>query len=421
MKIKIKELSYEQALKQKKQKRKKPLSVSLFFRLLLYIVSIPDLLATHFKLKKTGMEKLSKKENCLFLMNHSSFIDLEIAVHTLFPRRVNIVATSDSFVGKALLLRLIGCIPTNKFTSDVSLVRDIMYASKELKSSILLFPEASYSFDGTATPLPDSIGNFIKKLSLPVVMIKTEGAFTRDPLYNGLQRRKVNVSAEHKFLLSSEDISRLSTEEIQKIVEKEFDFDNFSWQKDNNILVKEDFRADFLNRVLYKCPHCNTEGNTEGKGVFLSCKSCGKSYFMQENGQLQPTDGEGAFSHVPSWYAWQRECVRRECESGEYSVTLAVDICVSFDCHKIYRVGEGVLTHNCNGFSLTGCNGALSYSQGVRASYSLYSDFNWYEIGDMVCIGNSRVLYYCFPKTKGDVVAKMRLAAEELYKIATGK
>ena len=27
------------------------------------------------------------------------------------------------------------------------------------------------------------------------------------------------------------------------------------------------------------------------------------------------------------------------------------------------------------------------------------------------------VLYYCFPKTKGDFVAKTRLATEELYKI----
>jgi hypothetical protein len=36
----------------------------------------------------------------------------------------------------------------------------------------------------------------------------------------------------------------------------------------------------------------------------------------------------------------------------------------------------------------------------------------------MICIGNHTALYYCFPKTDRDVVAKARLAAEELYKIA---
>ena len=35
----------------------------------------------------------------------------------------------------------------------------------------------------------------------------------------------------------------------------------------------------------------------------------------------------------------------------------------------------------------------------------------------MIGIGNRDVLYYCFPKNCGDVVAKTRLATEELYKM----
>ena len=38
----------------------------------------------------------------------------------------------------------------------------------------------------------------------------------------------------------------------------------------------------------------------------------------------------------------------------------------------------------------------------------------------MICIGNSQVLYYCFPTEGKDVVAKTRLAAEELYKLRRG-
>ena len=38
----------------------------------------------------------------------------------------------------------------------------------------------------------------------------------------------------------------------------------------------------------------------------------------------------------------------------------------------------------------------------------------------MICIGDRKALYYCFPQCKGDVVAKTRLAAEELYKIKAG-
>ena len=83
----------------------------------------------------------------------------------------------------------------------------------------------------------------------------------------------------------------------------------------------------------------------------------------------------------------------------------------------IYRVGEGTLTHSADGFRLVGCDNQLTFSLSPAASYSLYADYFWYEIGDMICIGNTKVLYYCFPKLSGDIVAKTRLATEELYKL----
>ena len=38
----------------------------------------------------------------------------------------------------------------------------------------------------------------------------------------------------------------------------------------------------------------------------------------------------------------------------------------------------------------------------------------------MICIGNGDALYYCFPKEK-DVVARTRMAVEELYRRARQK
>ena len=59
----------------------------------------------------------------------------------------------------------------------------------------------------------------------------------------------------------------------------------------------------------------------------------------------------------------------------------------------------------------------MDYFQKPTAAYSLYADYFWYEIGDMLCIGDRKTLYYCFPLEGGDIVAKTRLAAEELYKL----
>lgn len=421
MKIKTATKSYDEVMAIKPKKRIKPKRPNILFRTVLKVGSLPDLIAVRFKLKKIGMDRLDKKEPCLILMNHSSFIDLKIASSVLYPRAYNIVCTSDGFVGKRWLMRNLGCIPTQKFVSDVALVRDMIYATKTLKSSILMFPEASYSFDGTATPLPDTIGKCIKLLGVPVVMLRTYGAFARDPLYNNLQLRRVKVSADLEYLLSPDDIEQKSADEINEIIFKRFDFDNFRWQLENNVLVKEKFRADGLNKVLYKCPHCLSEGKTVGKGTTVCCENCGEGYLLGENGQLSSLKGDAKFSHIPDWYKWERECVKQELLNGSYGLCVDVDICMMVDMKKIYRVGSGTLTHTVDGFHLVGCDGKLNYKQKPTASYSLYSDYFWYEIGDMICIGNSKILYYCFPKSGADIVAKTRLAVEELYKIVKSK
>ena len=414
MKIKTKRLPYEKVMDLPRSKRRNPLKPLFLLQLVVRVLAIFDLFPTKFTYKTHGMEKIKKGEPCLILMNHSSFIDLKIASKIFFPKRYGIVCTSDGFVGKNWLMRLLGCIPTQKFVSDVSLIRDMEYLLKKKKVSVLMYPEASYSFDGTATPLPRKMGVLLKKLNVPVVTVITQGAFARDPLYNGLQKRKVRVRADVTCLATPEELKTLTVAELDARLDEAFSFDNFRYQQENQIVVDEPFRADGLNRILYKCPHCNAEGQTVGEGVTLTCKSCGKVYTLDEYGYLQAEDA--AFTHIPDWYEWERQQVRKELEEGTYRLEKDVRIAMLVNTKALYMVGEGKLVHDENGFRLTGCDGKLQYEQGPLACYSLYSDYYWYEIGDVVCIGNHDALYYCFPK-EGDVVAKTRLAAEELYKM----
>lgn len=424
LKIKTASMRYEDVLALPAPVHRKPVRQRLLFRIILLLLSVWDLWATRFTWRTIGLEKLDRGEPCLVLMNHSSFIDLKIAARLLFTRPFHIVCTSDGFVGKKWLMRSIGCIPARKFMTDVTLVRDMVYAVRELKSSVLMFPEASYSFDGTQTPLPDSLGKCLKLLKVPVVMIRTSGAFARDPLYNNLQLRKVRVSAEVEYLLSPEEIAAKSPQELNLFLQEKFSFDYFRWQQDNKICIDEPFRADGLNRMLYKCPRCKTEGQMRGQGTRLRCECCREEYELTEYGYLQPVEEAEEliqtgkhFTHIPDWYLWERECVREELISGTYRLEVPVVIYMMVNEKCIYRVGEGTLIHSVNGFHLTGCDGKLDYKQEPQASYSLYSDFYWYEIGDMICIGDALRQYYCFPQNCGDIVAKTRLAAEELYKL----
>ena len=416
MKIKTKKLSYEKVCALPRPKHRLPLRPMLLLQLVIRVLSIFDLIPTRFTYRTHGMEKIGKKEPCLILMNHSCFLDLKIASKIFFPKRYGIVCTTDGFVGKSWLMRLIGCIPTQKFVNDVTLIRDMEYLLKKKKTSVLMFPEASYSFDGTATPLPRKMGVLLKKLGVPVVTVITQGAFARDPLYNGLQLRKVKVSADVTCLFTKEDLKTMTVAQLDEQLDQAFSFDNFRWQQENNISVSEPFRADYLNRVLYHCPHCGAEGQTEGKGITLTCHNCGKVYTLTETGFLEAADGDAKFTHVPDWFNWQRQQVKKAIEDGSYQLDVEVDIGMMVDFKAIYMVGSGRLTHDAQGFRLTGCDGKLEYSQGPLANYGLYADYLWYEIGDVICIGNTDALYYCFPKGC-DVVTRTRLATEELYKL----
>ena len=418
MKIKTKTLSYEEVMALPRNQHRKPMRPWFLLQLVVRILAVLDLFPTKFTYKTYGMEKIGKNEPCLILMNHSSFIDLKIASRIFFPKPYGIVCTTDGFVGKGWLMRRLGCIPTQKFVTDMNLIRDMEYLLKKKRTSVLMYPEASYSFDGTATPLPRKMGVLLKKLNVPVVTVITQGAFARDPLYNCLQKRKVKVRADVSCLATAEEIRELSVAQLDAMLDEAFSFDNFRYQQENGIVIDEPFRADGLNRILYRCPHCQTEGQTIGKGVMLTCKNCGAEYTLDERGYL--TGKSPAFTHIPDWYAWQRQQVRKELEEGTYRLEKDVRIAILVNTKALYWVGTGKLIHDVNGFRLTGCDGKLDYSQGPLACYGLYSDYYWYEIGDVICIGNKDALYYCFP-SGDDVVTKTRLATEELYKLKKGK
>ena len=419
MKIKVINKTYNEVVNIKPKKLKKPIKPNIFWRSLIKVISAVNLKFVHFKYNKEIQKQISKKEPSLFLMNHSSFIDLQIAEHILYPRVFNIVCTNDGFVGKNWLLRQIGCINTPKFIVDPTLVRKLL-SQVNNKSSILMYPEASYSFDGTMTPLPHSISKLVRLLKIDVVTIITNGAYLIQPLYNELKKRKVDISAEVKIIIKKEEIDNLTDEDIYNRINSEFSFDNFRKQQENKVKISEPYRAEGLNKVLYKCPHCMAEGKMTTSGSQIKCNNCNATYELDKYGYLNAINTDTVFNHIPDWYKWEREKVKEELINNTYLLDVDCDIYMMIDTYKLYNIGTGHLTHNKEGFTLT--NGKdLDFTLNPLQSYSLYSDFYWYQIADVICIGDHKKQFYCFPKDKKDVVAKTRLATEELYKLTKSK
>ena len=414
MKINTRNMPYEEVLKLPRLQHRNPRKPSRLLAAVVRIASAPTLWKTKFSYTTERME-LVGKQPCLILMNHSSFTDMKLAYGIFYPRPMGIVTSVDAmsgFLGK--LMRFLGCTPTHKYVTDLTLIRDLEYMLKTNKTSVLMYPEAGYSFDGRATALPRKMGVLMKRLGVPVVTVITQGAFARDPLYNMLQIRDVKVSAHVKCIATAEELREKTVAELDALLAEAFSFDNFAWQRDNKVSIDVPYRADGLHRILYKCPKCGEENQMEGKGIHLTCHSCGKIWEMDEYGQLAACEGETEYSHITDWYDWERACVREELETGTYVLDTEVDIAVQVNLDGVCMIGKGRLVHNEDGFYLTGGDGKLDYKQSPLMSHTLYSDYYWYEIGDMIGIGDTEFSYFCFPGE--DVsVTKARLATEELY------
>ncbi len=416
MKINTKEMSYDEVLKLPRLKHKKPMKPQQWLTTIVRLVCEITLRQTKFSYTTERMD-LVGNQPCLILMNHCSFTDMKLAYGIFYPKKFGIVTSVDAMSGiLGKLMRLIGCTPTHKYVADLTLFKDIEYMLKKNKTSVLMYPEAGYSFDGCATTLPNKLGVLMKRLGVPVVTVITQGAFHRDPLYNMLQIRDVKVSAHVKCIATAEEVKAKSVDELDALLAESFSFDNFAWQRDNKISIDVPFRADGLHRILYKCPHCGVENQMEGKGIHLTCHACKKQWTMDQYGQLSAKEGDTEYPHIPDWYRWQRECVRTELENGTYLLDADVEIAIQVNLNGVCKIGTGHLTHNMDGFHLVGADGKLDYRQSPTFSHTLYSDYYWYEIGDVIGIGDNEFSYFCFPKE--DVsVTKARLATEELYKM----
>ena len=422
MKIKTLVKSYDEVMTIKQPKHHKPKKTNIFWQTLTKVISKVALRSTTFTHSETGMEKLGKNEPALILMNHSGFTDFEIAYSMLYPRKFNTVAAYETFMGLEWLMRAIGCFSTRKYIADLQLIRDIKYCIEENKSSVLMYPEAVYTLDGTCVTIPSTLAKFIKMLGVPFCMLKTTGVYLHNPAYSYLKSRNVSIHAELRYVLSPEQIKQMSIEEIQKVVDREFSYDDFRWQKENHIVIDEPFRAEGLHNILYKCPHCKKEGKMESNGIHLSCSACGKTWELTELGYLKSTEGETYFDHVPDWYKWERECVQSEILDGKYGFEVPCDIMMMVDTKALYKVGSGKLSHSMeDGFHLTGCDGKIDYHQSSKSMYTCEATPYWYQIDDVIGLGDDKVLYFAFPKERKEVVGKVKLAVEEIYKILKEK
>ncbi len=372
--------------------------------------------------EKINMEGL--KPPYIVLSNHTQFADFIVSFMATHPYNFNNVATLDGYVGMAKIMEKLGCACHRKFTTDISLIRAVHKVLHNYGDILYMYPEARYTNVGTTAIIPDVVAKLVKKNKVPLVVMIHNGNYLNAPFWDFRQYRKVPFKATMKQVLTAEQIQEMSVEEINEVIQREMSYDDYKWQKENNIRITEDFRADGLNKILYKCPQCMTEGKMVGKGIHLTCEECGKVWEMTELGEMKALEGETEFSHIPDWYEWEREKVRQELLDGTYKYEDNVHI-YSLPGVEFIDLGEGKVTHDLeNGFIVTGHYNGHDYriQRTTKSLFTLHMEFAYKKLNmsDNFDVSVKDDSLYCIPSQK-DVVTKLMLATEEAYKIVKEK
>lgn len=369
------------------------------------------------KITKTNMESL-KKTPYLLLANHNAFYDFKVATRAIFPRRATYVVALDGFIDRESIMREVGCIGTRKFITDVTVVKQIKRSLNELKHINILYPEARYSLVGTTAALPESLGKLVKLLKVPIVTLISQGHHLSQPVWN-LKKRKVKTTAEMKYLLSPEQIEKLTVPEINKLINEAFMYDDYAWQKAHNVLIKAPNRAEGLEAPLYKCPACLAEGKHTTKGIALTCTNCGLTHELLENGELKNRHGKTYFTSIPDWFEWQRKKVKVEIINGTYSFEHEVKINMLPNSTGFYEIGSGTLTHDANGFNVSGegFGETFTFKRDVLDNYSVHIEYNYFGRGHGISFSTGNDTFYMFSTEKTYLVTKVYFAVEELYKL----
>lgn len=318
-------------------------------------------------------------------------------------------------------MRSLGVLGTRKFITDMYLIKNIKYCVDKLQNIFVLFPEARYSLEGCNSYLPDSLGKLVKLLKVPVVVLQIHGNFITCPQWNKINK-KTYVEAKMIQILTTDEVKEMKAAEINEIIRKNFVYDDFRWQLENRIKIDHPKRANGLHSLLYKCPACKTEFQTDSEGTQLWCKHCGKRWEMDEYGQMHALEGDTEFAHIPDWTNWERACVREEIENGTYYFEDTVRVETLPGSLRFYRQGEGRLIQTPTETRLEcTCYGEpYTLIRSAKSMDSMHIEYDYLKRGDCIDISVPDDSFWCYV-SKRDVITKIAFATEEMYKFAHKK
>ncbi|MCI1244633.1 MAG: hypothetical protein LKG11_01580 [Bacilli bacterium] len=383
--------------------------------------SYTPFLLSNSRIKKINCKGL--KRPYIVISSHASFADFQVAVKASFPHRPNWICSIEEFNRSEWLMRNVGCFPKRKFTTDLSLVEHVMWMMKR-KRILYIYTEARFSLAGINERVDPALGRLIKTCKVPCVVMINHGHFIRSPQWSKKPYRRIPLRSSFEQIVTREEASGLSSDEIQKRIERKFVYNDYEYQRIEGFKVTSKHTMDNIHKILYRCPHCGKEYEMEGKGTSITCRHCGATYDMDVYGVLKNRGGETKFTSVPDWYRWERSEVQKEVASGKYKFEDDVMVEELFK-PKIgfVPVGKMHLVHDYEGIRLieTHEDGSktLFFERKTADMPSIHIEYFFKnhakQAGSAIDIANTERTFFAWLINKKEALTRLHFAVEAVY------
>lgn len=273
---------------------------------------------------------------------HSCYMDVAMMMLAMYPVRLNIVCGRDVFTWKKIkpIKDAAGLIPINQFEIDLGSIR-MMKRAVDNGLSLALFPEGKFTLDGkNMFYLPESLAKLLKLIGADVVFMHNYGGYCSKPRwYSGFKYGPVTNKSE--LLFTKEELKAKPVDEIYRVLEEKFSFNDPLYQQENKLRFKSKHPALGIHYILYKCPKCGTEYEMVSTDHHIICEKCHNKVAFDEYGTFTPENGSVTFPRIDLWYDFERESARRELMKEDFSLSYPVVWAQNDDENNYNDIGEG--------------------------------------------------------------------------------
>ena len=171
---------------------------NMFFQRISYYFTKMLLTLSWSRLKYHNLRKIPKHEPCLYIFNHTSFVDCWMLIATIHPHRFSIVALNKMkevpLMGN--LATALGCIFIDKDdpNSSIKMIDTAVDYIKNQNTSIAISPEGKVNREKNILSFKNGPFTIAKRSNCPIVLLDFKGIKELDLRKNVFQKVQLETS-----------------------------------------------------------------------------------------------------------------------------------------------------------------------------------------------------------------------------------